>query len=293
MKLRLIGGAEGRSTNVSPEKSINFYYEKGEFQESLVNTPGATEFVDLGNGEVRGAIEYNSLAYFVAGNTLYEVNSAGTATSRGTLNTSSGRVSMAHNGVRAGANQQLMIVDGTTGYIYDNTTSTLTEIADVDMVASDSVVFIDGYFVFSQVNSDRFWLTGLYDGTSILATDFFTAEGDADEIQSLIADQRELFIFGNRTLEIWYNSGDTDNTFQRYQGGFKQTGTAAKDSPARVDNNIYWLTRNERGNAQVARLGSNFKPEIVSTPELNYELNKYTTISDAFSYSYQDDGHEF
>lgn len=383
MQLRLLGGAEGRSTNVSPEKSINFYYEKGEFSESLVNTPGATEFVDLGNGEVRGAITYNELAYFVAGNTLYEVNSAGTKTSRGTLNTSSGRVSMAHNGVRAESKQQIIIADGTDVWIYDNTTSTMSASAtsisliqasisgittgettttfttssphlfatgwtvkiedivdngpDGDMetmfndnsykitvvtsttftvdinssaltntwssagtasreavnIKSDSVVFIDGYFVLAEKSTDRFWLTGLYDGTTIDPLDFSTAEGDSDEIQSLIADQRELFIFGTRTLEIWYNSGDTDNTFQRYQGGFKQTGTVAKASPARVDNNIYWLTQNERGNAQVAKMGDNFKPVIVSTPELNYELNKYTTLSDAFSYSYQDDGHEF
>jgi outer membrane lipoprotein-sorting protein len=213
---------------------INYFYEKNIDGESIVSTPGSTSLVVPKSGEVRGAIEYNDKAYFVIGHTFYEVNSAGTATSRGTLNTSTGRVSMAHNGLRNSANQQIMIVDGSDGWIYDNSASTLTVISDADFTDSTSVVFIDGYFIFAQKDSDRFWLTASYDGTTISATDFETAEGDPDDIQALIADQRELFVFGKRTLEVWYNSGDTNNTFQRFQGGFKQTGCVAKFSPARV-----------------------------------------------------------
>jgi hypothetical protein len=44
---------------------------------------------------------------------LWEVNNAGVATNRGALLTATGRVSMAHNGT------QVMIVDGTYGYIYN------------------------------------------------------------------------------------------------------------------------------------------------------------------------------
>ena len=201
---------------------------------------------------------------------------------------------MAHNGVRPSANQQIMIVDGTDGYIYDNTTSTLTQISDADFVASDSVVFIDGYFVFSQAGgSDRFWLTNQYDGTTIEPTDFATAEGWPDAIQSLIADNRELFIFGEESLEVWYNSGDTDNTFQRYQGGFKQHGCVAKFSPARFDNSVIWLSRNDRGDSQVVRLGDGYQPQVVSTAEINYLISKAVSPQDAFGYSYQDEGHEF
>ena len=89
MKLPFLGGSyEGRSTNIASQTMINYFYEKNVDGESLVSTPGATVFKDLGSGEVRGGLEYNDLAYFVMGNTLYEVNSAGTSTSRGTINTS-------------------------------------------------------------------------------------------------------------------------------------------------------------------------------------------------------------
>ena len=298
MKIPFLGGAyEGRSSNVSPETCINLFYEKGSGGEALVGTAGSTVHTagtSTKEEEVRGGIAYNGKAYFVIGNTLYEVNSAGTGTSRGTLNSSSGRVSMAHNGVRPGANQQIMIVDGTDGYYYTNSTSTLAQITDADFVSSDSVVFIDGYFVFSQNGgSDRFWLTNQYDATTIDDTDFATAEGWPDAIQSLIADNRELFIFGEEALEVWYNSGDTDNTFQRFQGGFKQHGCVAKFSPARFDNSVIWLSRNDRGDSQVVRLGDGYQPTVVSTPEINYQISTFSNVTDAFGYSYQHEGHEF
>jgi hypothetical protein len=201
---------------------------------------------------------------------------------------------MAHNGVRTGANQQIMIVDGTYGYIYDNTTSTLSQITDDDFTSAKTVAFIDGYFIYNEDNGDgKFWLTNIYDGTNITETDFSNAEGWPDKIQSLIADNRELFLFGDESLEVWYNSGDLDNTFQRYQGGFKQHGCAAPFSPARFDNTVIWLSQNERGDGQVVMLSQGYQPAVVSTPEINYQISTYGNIQDAFGYSYQHEGHEF
>jgi len=295
LRLPFISGHyEGRSPNVAPRQCIGYFYERAEDgEESLVSTHGSTTFVDLGEGEVRGMIAYNNLLYAVMGNTLFEIDAAGTKTSRGTINTSQGKVSMAHNGVRAGSNQQIMIVDGTDGWIYNNVTSTLGQITDSDFVATESVVFMDGYFIFTGKDTDQFWITNLYDGTTITFSDFFTAEGNPDVTLSVLADRRELFIFGKESLEVWFNAGDTDDTFQRFQGGYTQTGCAAAHSPARFDNSVAWLTENERGNVMVARLGEGYQPSIISSPEVNYQLSTYTVVNDAFAYSYQDEGHEF
>ena len=291
MKLPLTGGSyEGRSTNLTPEVCLNWFYEETAGGESLVSTPGSTVFSALGAGEVRGCIEYNGNAFFVKGNTLYEVSSSGTATSRGTLSTSTGRVQMAHNGVRTGANQQICIVDGTSWYIYDNTAITLTRYTTYSF---DTVTFIDGYFVMGQTNTDRFYITSLYDGTAIDSDDWATAEGDPDRLVSIASDRRDLFLFGEKTLEVWYNSGDPDNTFQRYQGGSTQTGLAATHSVARFDNTLCWLTRTERGGLVVAMMGEGYNPMIISTPEVSYRISTYTTYSNAFAYAYQHEGHEF
>ena len=291
MEVPLVGGSEaGRSSNISPAIAINWFPEIGKNGASLVSTHGCTTFVTPKAGEVRGGIEYNNRAFFVVGDTLYEVTPAGNATSRGTLNTSSGRVSMAHNGVRTAANQQIHIVDGTQRYIYDNTTATLTGFTDF---AAETTVFLDGYFAFNVKDTDRFYITSLYDGTTVDSNDFATAEGDPDIMQGLATDRRELFLFGKKTLEIWYNAGDPDNTFQRYQGGSTQTGLASPFAVSRFDNGICWLTENQRGDRLVAVLGEGYRPVIISTPEVNFRLSTYTTFSDAFSYVYQHEGHEF
>jgi len=291
MKIPLASGAYGgRSPNISPEKAINWFYEETAGGPSMVSTHGSTLFSQPKTGEVRGAISYNGNAFFVIGSTLYEIDSAGTATSRGTLNTTSGRVSMAHNGTRAGATQQIFIADGTQRYIYDNTTYTLTGYTDY---AAGTVVFLDGYFVFNVVDTDRFYITSLYDGTTVGADDYATAEGDPDILQAVASDRRDLFLFGKKTLEVWYNSGDTDNTFQRYQGGSTQTGCAAPHTIHRFDNTIAWLTENQRGDRQVAIMGEGYSPRYISTAEVNYRLSTYTTYSNAFAYVYQHEGHEF
>jgi hypothetical protein len=291
VKVPLTGGAnEGRSTNIAPEVCLNWFYEKTGNGDSLVSTHGSTTVVTPTTGEVRGGIEYNSKAYFVIGSTLYEVNSSGTATSRGTLNTSTGRVSMAHNGVRTSANQQIFIADGTQRYIYDNTTSTLTGYTDY---AAETVVFLDGYFVFNLKDTDRFYITSIYDGVTVGSDDFATAEGDPDILKAVASDRRDLFLFGRETLEVWYNSGDADNTFQRYQGGSTQTGLAASHAQSRFDNTLAWLTSNKRGDRMVAIMGDGYAPRYISTPEVNYRLSTYTTYSDAFMYAYQHEGHEF
>jgi len=293
MKIPFVGGSnEGRSTNVSSETCINWFYEKNAGGEALVPTPGATEF-SSGTGEVRGGIAYNDLAYFVVGDTFYEVDSDGNATSRGTLNTDAGRVSMAHNGTRTAANQQIMIVDGFDGYIYDNNTQTTSVITDTDFTETQSVIFLDGYFIFAQKGTDRFWLTSLYDGTTVDATDFATAEAFPDVLLSLIGDRRELFLFGEETTEVWYNTGSSDNTFARFQGGMTEMGCAAAFTPTRFDNSIAWLARNNRGEGLVCVLADNYRPEIISSPEVTYQISTYSRIDDAFAYAYQDEGHEF
>lgn len=111
-------GLTAKSPYVTAKSLQNIYAEQrpqGE-KSAMVGyqTPGLAEFVDFGATPPRGGLEFeaNSAAYVVHGNTLYEINNAGIKISRGTLSTTNGRVSMAHNG------SQIMIVDGIAGYIY-------------------------------------------------------------------------------------------------------------------------------------------------------------------------------
>ena len=84
MQVEFLGGAyTGRSPNVSPQECVGLFYEKGvDGADALVSTPGDTTFNSTYSGEVRGGIEFNDLAYFVIGNKLVSMDSAGTAQRR-------------------------------------------------------------------------------------------------------------------------------------------------------------------------------------------------------------------
>jgi hypothetical protein len=156
-----------------------------------------------------------------------------------------------------------------------------------------TVWFMDGYFVKEIAGTGRFQISDLYDGRSWDALDFATAESDPDDLVAVLADNQELWLFGSTSTEIWYNSGDADFPFARYQGGFVDKGCAAKFSVAKIDNTVMWLGQDERGDVQVVRSFGPAQTVIASPPAINYQLQQYATVDDAIAYTYQAEGHEF
>lgn len=288
MRLPFIGGSyAGRSRDINAQRTINFYLDTdgkdAKTPVSLIGTPGLRLSYTLATGPDRGSHEWNGVRYSVSGDRLYY-----NQVDVGTLASTSGRVSMAHNAT------QLIIVDGTTaGYIYTPSTDTFAAIADVDFIGGTTVTYQDGYFIVSQPDSVQFQLSDLNDGTAWLSTDVAEAEGDPDVLQAVLSERRELFLFGKKSTEVWYNSGDLDFPFVRLQGGFVEKGCAAKFTPAKLDNSIVWLSEDDRGDRMVVQMGEGYAAKVISTPQLSYQFDQYSTISDAFAFTYQQEGHEF
>jgi len=94
-------GIQGKSPNITSQSRVNAYYEIQQDDDktkiALIGTPGRTLFTTFGDTPCRGAIAVGDLMYVVHRGTFYEVNNAGTITSRGTIGTTSGRVDMATN----------------------------------------------------------------------------------------------------------------------------------------------------------------------------------------------------
>ena len=287
MKVELLGGAyAGRSTNTSPETCINLFVDPSG-QGSLVGTPGATEFVDLGSGTVRGMWEYKGVLYAVKGATLYSITSAGTTTSLGTV-PGSGRVAFADNG----PGNQLSITNGVSQFTYNVNTSTFST---GPAYATMTLDFQDGYMLFPKKDTPTFFVSNLYDSSTVDPLDFSSAEGSGSDLVSLLCDNREVWLFTGDSTEIFYNTGDANAPFQRFQGGFTQTGCAAAHTPAHFDNSVVWLSKNDRGQGLPVRAGKGYQPEVLTAqhPQVAYQISKYDRIDDAFSYVYQDEGHEF
>src|ERR1700704_3276917 len=124
-------GMQSKSAVVSSQRRVNLYAEMRPQDDGTeivyYGTPGLDLNADFGDTPSRCEHSLGNLYYIVHLNTFYEVNNAGQKTARGTLNTSTGRVYAADDGIR------IKIVDGVNGYVFDtsNPAVPLAVVADV------------------------------------------------------------------------------------------------------------------------------------------------------------------
>lgn len=283
-------GNKARSVTVSAQERINLYVEMPADPEAngviLYPTAGLSTFVNFGANPIRGLHQRGDVVYAVVSSTLWEIAANGTTTSRGTLNSTGGRVGMADNGL------QLLIVDGTDGYIYTFADNSFAQIADADFVPGDTCDFLNGRFLVSQSDSGRIGWSALYDGTAWDALDFATAEVSPDNLLRVLVDSGVAYMLGEATVEPWGDSGAEDQPFTRIGASAMQWGLAAVWSVAKFTDSFMCLGKSRLGGVQVYQVaGSAYK--AVSTTELDQELATYTAVEDATAYSYSAAGRQF
>lgn len=279
--LRSPNAADSRMVNLFPE----IVPEGGKEAAWLQRAPGLRLLTTVGSGPIRGLWTVKGVAYVVSGTEFYSVIEDYTAVKLGNV-TGSGPVSMSDNGT------QIFIAANPDGYIYNTSTSLFQPISDPDFPGAVAVGFIDGYFVFNEPNSQRFWVTSLLDGTAIDPLDFASAEGSPDNLVSLIVDHREVWLFGQTSVEVWYDAGTADFPLQRIQGAFNEIGCVAPYSVAKLDNGLFWLGADARGQGIVYR-ANGYTGTRVSTHAVEWQIQQYGNLSDAIGYTYQQDGHSF
>lgn len=282
-----------QSKAVDAQRCVNLYPEMNEMGTgkelevaALYGTPGLRTLLTLPESPIRCIhVTSTGTPYVVAGAKLYSVSSAWVATDLGGLSTSVGSISMADNGIH------LVIVDGPNGYQLEMATNTFAKITDPDFQGADQVTYQDGYLIFNKPNSGEFYHTGL-NTTDIDALDFGKAEGSPDNLKGLISDSKNLFLFGTRTTEIFYNSGDADLTFQRTQGALIPIGCSAAFSIAELGGSIFWLGADKNGRGVVYRT-KGFQPERISTHAIETVITGLGNLSLARAWVYSYGGHSF
>jgi hypothetical protein len=290
MKTPILGQAYvARSVNAADNRMVNLFPEvipnEGKEAGFLNRAPGLTLLTTVGTGPVRGLWSFEGFMYAVSGNTLYKINSAYTATALGNV-AGTGPVSMADNGT------QLFIAANGPSYIYNSVTSAYGQINDFDFPGAVTVSYLDGYFVFNEPNSQKVWVTQLLDGTSIDPLDFASAEGNPDGLVALLVNNREAWLFGSNSIEVWYDAGTPDFPLARIQGASNEIGCVAPYSIAKLDNSIFWLGQDARGRGIVYR-NNGYTGVRASNHSIEWQIQQYGDISNAIAYTYQQDGHSF
>jgi hypothetical protein len=278
----------GKSTNVTSQERVNCYMEfqpgDDKSRVAIYGTPGLQLFASFGDTPIRGMYVRDDLLYVVHRGTLWSVNNAGVKTSLGTIGTTSGRVYMADNGA------MLMLTDGSAGYTYTYATTTFATIVDADYPGAGTNTWLEGFFVVNKPDTQRFYVSAINDASSWDALDFASAESNPDDLVRVFADNGKLYLLGKISSEIWVNAGEQDFPFVKISGASIEYGCAAPASVCKYDNSIAFLASNPAGDVFVARMSQGI-PERLSTPELEYVINRYGAVSDATAYSYMIDGH--
>lgn len=285
-------GLQGKSPNVSANKLVNAYYEfhthdQDRTQVSIHGTPGLTLFIDRGDTPWRGLHPFGDTLYGVHRGTFYSINNAGTATSRGTLSTTTGRVDIDDDGT------YIVVVDGSEIYTYDTSTpaTPIAAVADADRPTSpNTCTFQGGRILTDEDGTGQFKGGDLYDPTAWDALDFATAESNPDDVIRVINYRGVVVLMGEYTTEFWANVGGAGFPYTRILDADMEYGLAARWSVAKFAGSYAFLTKNREGQVHVAMLDG-YSPKKISSTELDHLINSYSTVSDATGIGYSLGGH--
>lgn len=303
MQIPLIGASyEARSVIASAQRCINLYPEinpesaQATFPVTHYETPGLYLLKNIAEADtVRCTYRTsNGYLYVVVGHTIYYINSAWGVTHIGTIASSTTPVYMQDNGLA------ILVIDGTPdGYAIDMESQRFSRVSSTNFYGGDRVDYLDTFFLLNRPGTNQFYVSlalvtfdMLVAGTAFDSLDIAAKSGYPDPLSGLIVMHREIWLIGQLTTEIWYNTGASDFVFQSLPGAFIEHGCVAKNSIATQDLSVYWLSQDEQGQAIVMR-GASYQALRISTHAIENEFQKYAVISDAIGFTYQQDGHTF
>lgn len=289
-----IGGSfQSQSPTADCEETINWYPEvlpvKGATSKfALYPTPGVTEIAAYTSNPGRAHFYQSGREFAVIGASFCEIDAIGTITALGAVAIDSNPATISSNGDGGG---ELFITSGTNGYIFDLGTSAFTQVAALNGLATQGDS-LDGYFLCLNAATSTMYVSALLDGlTWTTGTDFAQRSLAPDPWGGMKVLDRYIWLFGETTSEVWYDTGATF-PFAPHPAGVLNFGIASAWSPVHLGDSMVWLAKTKAGQYCVVR-AAGFTPEIISTPPLEAALATYTNIAHAVGDSYSEAGHTF
>lgn len=269
----------------------------------LLPFSGISTLVNLQDcSEIRTGWSWNDYMYWLAKrgsqSILWRVDDSGSSVEIGTIPTSSSGPAWMRN------NQtQLCVVDGVTGYVYTPTANSFVGITDVAFPGAGGLEYQDGYGLFFEPNTNRWFFSAIENFLAHDALDFYSKQAMTDNIRMIRSLLREPYIFGaDFGTEVWFNAGGDNSsiqtpTFARNTGGLINYGLAAADAVDDMGGTLLtWLS--SQGQIVQAQGAS---AKVASTQMFDREVAGdgslvnpgYSKFDDCRSFSYRDQGHIF
>lgn len=273
----IVGGTYKHSSlPLSAQRTVNWFPEvtpQGRKIISLQPTPGARAFSQAASGAIdRGMFNWNGNLYKVSNATLFKIDSGGTQTSVGTIN---GTARCAF----AGDASLLVIVTGGLVYSYDGSTLTLQTSAEFE--APDTVAYLNQQAIYDGANG-RFVVSDAGALATINALNYANAESAGDALIRPFVSGQIVYMFGEESVETWWNSGAGSPPFDRVEGGLTEVGLGAMWSPASNEVAMYFLGHDR---TVYIGTGSNIQRVTSGHPVFN-EIANFRVVSDAIGMTF-------
>jgi len=235
---------------------------------TLIKTPGITA-LSVGEGNCRGAISFQEEHYQVSGTELIKISDSGFKTVLGMIE-GTADVDMAISFIALE-----IVVKGGKGYSF-STSGGLIEITG-SFVPSVEVEAINSRFVFVPFDGSPLFFTDVNDPTTIPALNFFDAELLPDRNTGVINLRNDLYVGGIDSFEIFRDTGDADNVFQRVDQASIESGYLT--AKARYKDTFVFLGRDRDGSFGFHAISAGNAPKI-SIPQIDEILNNEYTLQE-------------
>lgn len=171
----------------------------------------------------------------------------------------------------------------------------LTTIPDL---ASNKIDYLNGYGLSLDRDRSEVRFSAPFDFLVWDALDVFQRSDAADRWQSMIVHHKEIWLFGNATTSVYYNSDDPDLVFQPITSVFITVGIIAPNSVCVVGGQIMWIGQGVDGVGIVYR-ADGYTPTRISTHAVEYAFSQLAVdgiipaLTLAEGSTYQENGHVF
>ncbi len=265
-----------RSVNLRP---VPVESQTGSAGFMLQSNPGLILFSAGAAGAGRGCYAGNGRAFVVIGSGFYELKADGTLLSKGTVTGGTNPVQMDAN------TTQVFFAADPDGYTFNLATGAFSSSPDVVSIGgSKRVAYFDQYAIWQPPGTSTFFWSALGSAGVVDGLSFSSAEATPDFLVSHVVSNRQLYLFGQNSTEIWLNTGaNPDAPFQRYDGTVMGVGCLAPYS-AQVCNGVpVWLGSSKDGTGSVW-MANGYTPQRISTRAIEESLATSTNLADAYAY---------
>lgn len=236
------------STPAAQHRLMNLYPEAlpdgGRAKYYLKSTSGLVQTATAGAGPILSMASVGGSLFVISGTEAHLLADAGPPF----------QFNLGSVGALAGTHEHASIAVGLVGpvfcvppraYVGDFAGSAVSQITagggNWPAAGVSSVCYLDGYYVFTARDGSYFFTSDLLSPTVFSGVSFARMSSEVDFFGHCTAFNHELWLWGGRTVSVWYNTGDPTTPFSPRTGAVIHKGCGAYRSIVELDGSLWWL----------------------------------------------------